>query len=48
MIPLVGIPVGHPSGITYLSADGVFGVRTPRRGEVEAPAASSFFGGFCP
>ena len=48
MIPLVQTPGVNPRGITYLLADGFFGVRTPRRGEVEAAAASSLFGGFCP
>ena len=46
--PLVGTPGAQPRGITYLSADGLTGVRTLRRGPVEAAAACSFFDGFCP
>ena len=48
MMPMVQTPGVQPRGITYLLADGLLGVRTLRRGLVEAAAARAFFGGFCP
>ena len=48
LLPLVRTPGVHPRGITYLLVDGLLGVQTLRRGQVEAVAACSFFGGFCP
>ena len=48
LLPLVRTPGVHPRGITYLLVDGLLGVRALRRGPVEAVAACSFFGGFCP
>ena len=48
LMSLVRTPGVQPRGITYLLADGLLGVRTLRRGLVEAAAARAFFGGFCP
>ena len=48
LLPLVQTPGLHPRGIIYLLVDGLLGVRTLRRGLVEAAAARAFFGGFCP
>ena len=48
LMPMVQTPGVQPRGITYLLADGVLGVRTLRRGLVEAAEVGAFFGGFCP
>ena len=41
-------PGVHLRGITCLLDDGILGVPALRGGPVEAVAACSFFGGFCP